>query len=72
MRFKRRKFADDPERVQALEARIAHLESMIEGLQDAVHRQSLNADTRMSEIERRLDPAEMSRALSQDARRRGL
>jgi uncharacterized coiled-coil protein SlyX len=59
------------ERVPALEARIAHLESMIEGLQDAVHRESQRTDARLEEMRRQLEPAEISRALSAERRKRG-
>lgn len=52
--------AGDPqaERLQALEARVAHLEQLVEGLQDSVHRESerharLIADSRTrSSLER--------------------
>ena len=45
---------------------------MIEGLQDAVHRQAVRTEGRLDEIDRQLEPAELSRKLSQDARERGL
>jgi hypothetical protein len=59
------------ERVPALEARVRHLESMIEGLQDAVHRNSQRTDARLEELRKQLEPAELSRALSAEQRRRG-
>ena len=62
--------AADP--VQSLERRVAHLEAMIEGLQDAVHRESQHTRAQLDELRRRTDPAEISRALSRDARERGL
>jgi hypothetical protein len=70
MRFRRRKF--DSDAPPNLEARVTHLESMIEGLQDAVHRQTVRLSERLDEVEKRIEPAELSRALSQDARERGL
>ena len=70
MRFRRSKTVD--ERVPALEARIRHLESMIEGLQDAVHRDSQRTDARLEAMRRQLEPAELARALSRDRRERGL
>jgi hypothetical protein len=70
MRFRRSKPVD--ERVPALEERIRHLEAMIEGLQDAVHRESLRTNTKLEEMRKQLEPAELSRALSREQRRRGL
>jgi uncharacterized coiled-coil protein SlyX len=70
MRFRRSQRIDD--RVPALERRIAHLEQMIEGLQDAVHRETVRTQHRLDEIARELEPAELTRKLSKDARERGL
>jgi uncharacterized coiled-coil protein SlyX len=70
MRFRRSQRIDD--RVPALERRIAHLEQMIEGLQDAVHRETVRTQNRLDEIARELEPAELTRKLSKDARERGL
>jgi uncharacterized coiled-coil protein SlyX len=70
MRFRRSQRIDD--RVPALERRIAHLEQMIEGLQDAVHRETLRTQSRLDEITRELEPAELTRKLSKDQRERGL
>jgi BMFP domain-containing protein YqiC len=58
--------------VQALEARIDHLEQVVQGLQDSVHRESTRLSTRISELEARIQPAALGRALSEDARQRGL
>jgi uncharacterized coiled-coil protein SlyX len=69
MRFRRSKPADD--RVAALDARVSHLESMIEGLQDSVHRNAVRTDAKLDDMKRQLDPAELSRALSAEQRRRG-
>jgi hypothetical protein len=55
-----------------LRARIAHLEQLVQGLQDSVHRASERHDKRMSDIEKRLDPAALAAALNQDERDRGL
>ena len=57
--------------MRSLEQRIAHLESMIEGLQDAVHRDSQRTDARLEELRKQLEPAELSRSLSAERRRRG-
>ena len=51
---------------------MSHLESMIEGLQDAVHRETQRTHQQLDELHHRTDPAEISRALSRDARERGL
>jgi uncharacterized protein YlxW (UPF0749 family) len=58
--------------VADLQARVAHLEQLVQGLQDSVHRASERHDKRMSDIENRLDPTTLAAALSQDARERGL
>ena len=70
MRFRRRK--SDRAAAPDLEARVAHLESMIEGLQDAVHRETVRLNARLDEFEKKIEPAALSRALSRDARERGL
>jgi hypothetical protein len=57
---------------QTLEARVQHLEAVIEGLQDAVYRQARQHDDDISELRKRIAPAELARALSDDARKRGL
>ncbi len=67
--------APDPEherRIEALEGRIDQLEALLEGLQDAVHRESVREGSRIDALEKRSEPSEISRALSQDARERGL
>ena len=62
--------AGDP--IHALEQRVTHLEAMIEGLQDSVHRESQRTREQLDELQHRTEPAEISRALSRDARERGL
>jgi hypothetical protein len=59
-------------RIQALEGRIDQLEALLEGLQDAVHRESVREGERIGTLEKRSEPSEISRALSRDARERGL
>jgi hypothetical protein len=61
----------DP-RITILEARLEHLESALEGLQDSVYRQSVLDGQQIAELSRRTEPHEMARALSQDARRHGV
>jgi len=58
--------------LRALEARIAHLEQLVQGLQDSVHRELTRLGKRIGELEARVQPAALGRALSKDARERGL
>jgi uncharacterized coiled-coil protein SlyX len=60
------------ERLHSLERRVSHLEELLEGLQDAVHRDSVRRDEQTAQLQRQTAPNEMARALSEDARRRGL
>jgi hypothetical protein len=57
---------------QALERRIAHLEQLVQGLQDSVHRETTRLSARIGELEAQIQPAAVAKALSQDARERGL
>ena len=59
-------------RIEVLEGRVDQLEALLEGLQDAVHRESVREGGRIDALEKRSEPAEISRALSRDARERGL
>ena len=61
-----------PDDLQRLRERLTHLEALVEGLQDAVHRESVRHDERLADIERRTHPEALAKALSEDARRRGL
>jgi uncharacterized coiled-coil protein SlyX len=63
---------DWEQRVEALEARIQHLETALEGLQDAVYRQAQLGEERLDELRRRMEPGQMAIDLAQDARKRGL
>lgn len=58
--------------MEALEARIEHLEGELEGLQDAVYRHAVLEDEKIGELRRRMEPGQLARDLSEDARRRGL
>jgi hypothetical protein len=58
--------------MDAIEGRVADLEVLVEGLQDAVHRGSVRRDEQMARLERKIEPRELTRALSDDARERGL
>ncbi|HTC72351.1 MAG TPA: hypothetical protein VK655_05645 [Solirubrobacteraceae bacterium] len=55
-----------------LEERIAHLEHLLEGLQDSVHRESERQGKRIAELEARIEPGALGEAMSKDARERGL
>jgi hypothetical protein len=64
--------AGEESEVHALARRVAHLEKLLEGLQDSVHRESLRQSSRISELEAQVQPAALTEALSNDARARGL
>jgi hypothetical protein len=70
----RHKPAVDPTRDQfrVLEVRVEHLEALVQGLQDSVHREFLRQAKRIGELEARMQPASLGKALSEDARARGL
>ena len=59
-------------RVDALETRVAHLEHLVQGFQDSVHRESQRQDRRITDLEAQVQPAALNAALSKDARERGL
>jgi hypothetical protein len=68
---------DDPvaasaQRISALEARVQHLEAILEGLQDSVHRESVRRDRQIGGLEEKTDPGAITRALSREARERGI
>lgn len=60
------------DQLRGLETRIGHLEALVQGLQDSVHRESSRQAKRISELEARIDPGALGKALSDDARARGL
>lgn len=66
--------AVDPaqDRLRLLEARITHLEALVQGLQDSVHRESSRQANLIAELEARVQPGALTKALSEDARARGL
>jgi hypothetical protein len=55
---------------EGLQARVERLEAMVEALQDQLYRHECNTDQRFHDVQRRLEPDEMARALSADARAR--
>jgi hypothetical protein len=60
------------EGIDELHARVKRLEEVVEGLQDALYRHARHQDDRIEELQRSMDPEQLARALSADARRRGL
>jgi hypothetical protein len=64
--------ADDAQTVGRLEARVAHLERLVEGLQDAMHREETRQNRRIMELEARTEPSALAVALNRDERQRGL
>jgi hypothetical protein len=67
-----RRSAPQRDDLRRLEQRLEHLEALVEGLQDAIHRDSVRHEERMAELERKTEPEALAKALSDDARRRGL
>jgi uncharacterized coiled-coil protein SlyX len=66
--------AEEPqnERMRSLEARVGHLERLVEGLQDSVHRESDRHAKMIAELQAQVEPGAMSASLADDARHRGL
>lgn len=60
------------ERLRALETRVAHLEQLLEGLQDSVHRESERHDKLIAGLQSQLQPGALGAAMADDARDRGL
>jgi uncharacterized coiled-coil protein SlyX len=58
--------------LQALETRVAHLEQLVQGLQDSVHRESERHAKLIADLQAQVEPAAMNAALADDARNRGL
>lgn len=64
--------APQDERMRSLETRVGHLERMVEGLQDSVHRESERHSKMIAELQAQVEPSAMGAALADDARTRGL
>jgi hypothetical protein len=64
--------ADPAPELGALVARVDALEAMVEALQDSVDRQARRTDDRLDELARQVQPGQLARLLSEDARKRGL
>ncbi len=61
-----------PDQLHALEERVTQLEALVQGLQDSVHRESSRHAKRITELEARIQPRALGKALSDNARARGL
>jgi hypothetical protein len=57
------------DRIAALESRLDNLESLIEGLQETVHRDAVRREREIQELEQKIARARMSRSLAEDGRR---
>jgi hypothetical protein len=62
----------DAERIRALEDRVRYLETLVEGLQDSVHRESVRREKQINALESKTEPGAITRALSREARERGI
>ena len=60
------------DRLQDLEDRLERLERVVEGLQDALYSEARRQHDRLEELRTRTEPSVIARALSDDARKRGL
>jgi hypothetical protein len=67
----REQIAED-DRMRALETRLDHLESELEGLQDSVHREGARREEKLRALEQRTEPATLMRILSRYWRERRL
>jgi hypothetical protein len=61
-----------PDPLQALEARVAHMEHLLEGFQDSVYREMARHADLIAELQSQVDPGAMGAALAEDVRNRGL
>jgi hypothetical protein len=59
-------------RIRTLEQRVEYLESLMEGLQDSVHREAARHDKEMKALEAKMQAPEMARALDKYSRERGI
>jgi hypothetical protein len=61
-----------PDRLQALESRVAHLEKLLEGFQDSAHRETERHAKLIAELQSQVEPGAMGAAIAEDVRNRGL
>ena len=71
-RARRRAPAVPGGRLDRLEERVSHLENMLEGFQDSVHREITRMNLEADQLRERTEPGAIRRSLSDDARIRGL
>jgi hypothetical protein len=64
--------ADQERRIGALEQRVEYLESLLEGLQDSVHREAARHEREMKALEEKTQAPEMARAIDKYSRERGV
>lgn len=57
-----------PDRLQTLEARVAHLEQTLKGLQDSVHTELERHARLIAELQVQIEPAAMGAALAEGTR----
>jgi uncharacterized coiled-coil protein SlyX len=63
---------DQERRIGALEQRVEYLESLLEGLQDSVHREAARHEREMKALEAKTQAPEMARAIDKYSRERGV
>ena len=63
---------DQERRIGALEQRVEYLESLLEGLQDSVHRQAARHEREMKALEAKTQVPELARAIDKYSRERGV
>jgi hypothetical protein len=64
--------ADQEQRIRALEQQVGYLESLLEGLQDSIHREAARHDKEMKALEAKTQPSEVARALGKYSREHGV
>src|SRR5436189_5854579 len=62
---------DYERRIRELEQRVEYLETLFEGLQDAVHREGSRHQREIEALEAKIRPHELARALGKFSRERG-
>lgn len=60
------------DRLAALEDRVGHLERVLEGLQDSVHRVAVRQEQEMEALRQKVEPAQIARALGRHSQQQGL
>jgi phage shock protein A len=62
----------DEDPIRVLQERVAHLERLLEGLQDSVHREFRRHEEQITALRDEIDPTVLGAALAEHARSRGL